>query len=84
MINLSTIVAHPDRNIIRESTLLQYRPGCFNLNLMKALNPLQNFRVDPDSITWIGQDLQRPECILAEPSGDLWVADARRRDAHPA
>ena len=77
MINLSTIVAHPDRNIIRESTLLQYRPGCFNLNLMKALNPLQNFRVDPDSITWIGQDLQRPECILAEPSGDLWVADAR-------
>ncbi len=44
---------------------------------MKALNPLENFRVDPQSIVWVGRDLQRPECILAEPHGDLWVADAR-------
>jgi gluconolactonase len=25
----------------------------------------------------VGEDLQRPECILAEPDGTLWVADAR-------
>ena len=44
---------------------------------MKALNPLLDFRVDPDALTRVGHDLQRPECILAEPNGDLWVADAR-------
>ena len=44
---------------------------------MKALNPLLDFRVDPDAMTQVGHDLQRPECILAEPNGDLWVADAR-------
>ena len=29
------------------------------------------------SIRTIGRDLQRPECILAEPDGMLWSADAR-------
>ena len=42
-----------------------------------AVNPLSDFQVDPASLSYIGQDLQRPECILAEPNGDLWVADAR-------
>ncbi|MDI9331742.1 MAG: SMP-30/gluconolactonase/LRE family protein [Alphaproteobacteria bacterium] len=49
---------------------------------MKALNPLRDFRVDPNAISWVGQDLQRPECILAEPGGDLWVADARGGVTH--
>lgn len=40
-------------------------------------NPLAGFRVDRDAISYIGHDLQRPECILAEPDGTLWVADAR-------
>ena len=40
-------------------------------------NPLAGFTVDPASIEFVGHDLQRPECILAEPDGTLWSADAR-------
>jgi sugar lactone lactonase YvrE len=40
-------------------------------------NPIIGFQVDPAQIRYIGQDLQRPECILAEPNGTLWAADAR-------
>jgi len=42
-----------------------------------ADNPIIGFKVDPADIQYIGQDLQRPECILAEPDGTLWSADAR-------
>jgi sugar lactone lactonase YvrE len=40
-------------------------------------NPIDGFEVDPASLKFIGQDLQRPECILAEADGTLWSADAR-------
>ena len=40
-------------------------------------NPLIGFRVEEQGLHWIGQDLQRPECILAERDGTLWSADAR-------
>ena len=40
-------------------------------------NPLDGFTVDPEDIQFIGEDLQRPECILAERDGTLWSADAR-------
>lgn len=40
-------------------------------------NPILDFQVDPADIHYIGQSLQRPECILAEPDGTLWSADAR-------
>jgi gluconolactonase len=40
-------------------------------------NPLVGFTVDPASISYVGEDLQRPECILAERDGTLWSADAR-------
>ncbi len=40
-------------------------------------NPLAGFRVDPADLDYIGENLQRPECILAEPDGTLWSADAR-------
>ena len=40
-------------------------------------NPISGFQVDPADIQYTGQDLQRPECILAEPDGTLWSADAR-------
>jgi sugar lactone lactonase YvrE len=40
-------------------------------------NPIIDFRVDPADLKFIGDDLQRPECILAEPDGTLWSADAR-------
>lgn len=40
-------------------------------------NPLQGWQVDRSSIRMLGVDLQRPECILAEPDGTVWTADAR-------
>jgi gluconolactonase len=40
-------------------------------------NPLKNWQVDRSSIAFLGTDLQRPECILAEPDGTIWTADAR-------
>jgi sugar lactone lactonase YvrE len=40
-------------------------------------NPLKDWRLDPASIRFVGQDLQRPECILATPDGMLYSADAR-------
>ena len=42
-----------------------------------AKNPIIGFQVDPAEIHYIGHALQRPECILAEPDGTLWAADAR-------
>ena len=43
----------------------------------KPPNPLRGWRVDRNEIRTIGQDLQRPEGILAEADGTLWAADAR-------
>ena len=40
-------------------------------------NPILDFVLDPSAIRYVGNDLQRPECILAEPDGTLWSADAR-------
>ncbi len=40
-------------------------------------NPIKDFEISPDQVQYIGCDLQRPECILAEPDGTLWSADAR-------
>lgn len=40
-------------------------------------NPLRGWTVDRQAIRTIGQDLKRPECILALADGTLWSADAR-------
>jgi gluconolactonase len=40
-------------------------------------NPVLDFEIDKSRLRYIGQDLQRPECILAERDGTLWSADAR-------
>lgn len=40
-------------------------------------NPLHGWQVERSSIKTLGQDLQRPECILCEPDGTVWTADAR-------
>jgi gluconolactonase len=40
-------------------------------------NPILDFGIDRSSIKYVGHDLQRPECILAERDGMLWSADAR-------
>jgi sugar lactone lactonase YvrE len=42
-----------------------------------STNPLRGWQVDRNTIRTIGTDLKRPECILAEPDGTLWAADAR-------
>lgn len=44
---------------------------------MAGSNPLKGFQVEPEAVRFVGHDLQRPECILAEPDGTLWSADAR-------
>jgi sugar lactone lactonase YvrE len=41
------------------------------------MNPLRGWSVDRAQVTFVGEDLQRPECVLAEPGGTLWSADAR-------
>ena len=41
------------------------------------INPIDDYSVDRSAIRYLGSDLQRPECILAEPDGTLWSADAR-------
>lgn len=45
-------------------------------------NPLDGFTVDRAAIRFLGEGLQRPECILAEPDGSLWAADARGGVVH--
>ena len=40
-------------------------------------NPIHDFEIDKSAIQYVGHDLQRPECILAERDGTLWSADAR-------
>jgi sugar lactone lactonase YvrE len=42
-----------------------------------AQNPIIGFQVELADIKYIGEGLQRPECILAEKDGTLWSADAR-------
>ena len=41
------------------------------------MNPILDFGIDKSTLQYVGRDLQRPECILAEPDGVLWSADAR-------
>src|SRR5215468_4510299 len=40
-------------------------------------NPILDFGIDKSQLQYIGQGLQRPECILAEKDGTLWSADSR-------
>ena len=49
---------------------------------MKQSNPLYGFELDPEKACFAGEGLQRPECILAEPDGSLWAADARGGVVH--
>lgn len=47
-------------------------------------NPLVGFQVERGAISYVGHDLRRPECILAERDGTLWSADARGGVMHIA
>lgn len=52
-------------------TMFQYAPT------MESPNPLKGWQVERDAISFLGEGLQRPECILAEADGTIWTADAR-------
>lgn len=49
---------------------------------MASPNPIDGFEVNPSAIAYVGEGLQRPECILAERDGSLWSADARGGVVH--
>jgi gluconolactonase len=36
-----------------------------------------SFTLEIDELGWAGQDLHRPESVVAEPDGTLWVSDGR-------
>jgi sugar lactone lactonase YvrE len=44
---------------------------------LPGTNPIVDFQIDKSELRYVGVDLQRPECILAERDGTLWSADAR-------
>src|SRR6185312_11630608 len=39
--------------------------------------PIKDFRLELSDLTYTGHDLARPESILAQPNGTLWVSDGR-------
>lgn len=46
------------------------------------LTSIADFDLKKSSLQYVGAGLQRPECILAEPDGSLWSADARGGVVH--
>ena len=46
------------------------------------MNRIDGFAVAPSHITYIGRGLSRPECIIAERDGTLWIADNRGSMTH--
>jgi hypothetical protein len=49
---------------------------------MATDNAIRSFTLDVDELGWTGQDLQRPESVVAEPDGTLW-GDAHRPRRRP-
>ncbi len=45
-------------------------------------NPIDGFVVDRSAIAYVGDGLQRAECVLAERDGSLWAADGRGGVVH--
>jgi gluconolactonase len=41
------------------------------------METLDGFALHGKDIRWVGHGLSRPECIVAEPNGTLWVSDDR-------
>ncbi|MDR3512744.1 MAG: SMP-30/gluconolactonase/LRE family protein [Caulobacteraceae bacterium] len=44
---------------------------------MKSIEASPAFEIQSRDITYIGHDLSRPECVLAQPDGALWISDNR-------
>lgn len=45
--------------------------------MSKSAVPIKEFRLELSDLTYTGHDLVRPESILAQPNGTLWVSDGR-------
>lgn len=41
------------------------------------MNPVEGFTLRTSDFHWVGRGLSRPECIVAERDGTLWVSDNR-------
>lgn len=41
------------------------------------MQDITRFKLSADGIRFVGGDLSRPECVIAEPDGTLWVSDNR-------
>lgn len=39
--------------------------------------PIKEFRLELSDLTYTGHDLVRPESVIAQPNGTLWVSDGR-------
>jgi len=48
------------------------------------MSVIDNFTVDKNAVTYLGKGLSRPECIIAESNGHLWIADNRGSLTHLA
>jgi sugar lactone lactonase YvrE len=42
-----------------------------------AKNPIDGFSIRREDIKFLGTDLKRPECVLCERNGTLWLSDER-------
>ncbi|NRR31684.1 SMP-30/gluconolactonase/LRE family protein [Oxalobacteraceae bacterium] len=60
------------------------RVGTDGCGKQDQANPLLSWKLDRKLIEFVGEDLQRPACILARPDGTLLVADARGGVMHIA
>ena len=63
----------PLRHVILAMTLAYHAIAA----LIPMSASILDFEIDKAALQYAGKGLQRPECILAEPDGSLWVADAR-------
>jgi len=39
--------------------------------------PIKDFQLELSDLTFTGHDLVRPESVIAQPDGTLWVSDGR-------
>ena len=69
-------VKEPGRTCLYVHPLLECRAMARKATVVPD-NPIFDFGIDKSTLGYVGHDLQRPECILAERDGTLWVADAR-------
>jgi len=44
---------------------------------MRVDSSVEHFSVRSEDVSFVGHDLSRPECIVAEPDGTLWISDDR-------